>query len=62
MPVEIKELVIRTVIGKGTEEAHDEETDGSLAAVSLSDPGGTEEIVQECVQQVMKILARNKER
>ena len=62
MPVEIKELVIRTVIGKGTEEAHDEQTGGSLAAVSLSDSSSTEEIVQECVRQVMRIVARNKER
>ncbi len=61
MPVEIKELVIRTVIGKGAEQTHDEETGGSAAA-SQRDPGGTEAIVQECVRQVMRILARNKER
>jgi hypothetical protein len=62
MPVEIKELVIRTVIGKGDAEAHEEETDSSLAAASLSDSSSTEEIVQECVRQVMRIVARNEER
>ena len=61
MPVEIKELVIRTVIGEGAEGAHDENT-GDSANASSSEPGVTEEIVQACVRQVMQILARNKER
>jgi hypothetical protein len=61
MSVEIKELVIRAVIGKGTGEARDEEAGGSDAA-PLGEPGLTDEIVQVCVRQVMHILARNKER
>lgn len=61
MPVEIKELVIRAVIGKGTDGTRDEEAGGSATAPP-GEPGVTEEIVQACVRQVMHILTRNKER
>ncbi len=61
MPVEIKELVIRTVIEKGAEQARGDEA-GSSAAAAPGDPGDTEAIVQACVRQVMHILTRNKER
>ena len=63
MPVEIKELVIRAVVGKGAAEPEDGEAGGSpVAAASLPYSGGTEEIVQECVRQVLRIVAKNKER
>lgn len=61
MPVEIRELVIRTVIDKDTGGTSDRETGGS-ASTALQDPGVTEAIVQACVRQVMQILARNEER
>jgi len=63
MPVEIKELVIRTVVGKGAAEPGEYEAGGaSAAAASPADSGATEEIVQECVRQVLRILAKQKER
>ena len=62
MPVEIKELVIRTVVGQAAEPGDDDAGGSPAAAASLSDSGGSEEIVQECVRQVLRILARNHER
>ena len=63
MPVEIKELVIRTVVGKGDAAPEDDEIGGASAVeASLPDSGGTEKIVQECVRQVLRILAKDKER
>lgn len=51
MPVEIKELVIKvTADGGGT---------GSAAAATA---GEREVMVQECVQQVLRVLKRKKER
>lgn len=64
MPVEIKELVIRAVVDQGAAEpvgGEGNEPPGPAAAAP-SDPGCTEEIVQACVRQVMRILRRNKER
>lgn len=55
MPIEIRELVIRAVStapSDGSESAPPEQ--------SASDQ--REEIVQECVRQVMRILKKNKER
>jgi Family of unknown function (DUF5908) len=57
MPVEIKELVIRTVIGKGGAEPH-----GEAPEAPREDAGASEEIVQECVRQVLRILAKDRER
>lgn len=63
MPVEIKELVIRTVVGSGAAERAESAAGGTAAAAaSLSDTGGTEEIVQECVRQVLRVLNKYKER
>ena len=61
MPVEIKELVIRTVVASSTDDASDEDGEGSPAAAT-SAGASTDEIVQECVRQVLRILARDKER
>jgi hypothetical protein len=62
MPVEIKELVIRTVVDTGAMDRSVGRDSPAAAAESLADATNTEAIVQECVRQVMKILARNKER
>ncbi|MFN0195034.1 MAG: DUF5908 family protein [Aestuariivirga sp.] len=61
MPVEIKELVIRTVVDSGGAEPRSGGGSSASAAPS-GDAGRTEEIVQECVRQVLRVLARNKER
>ncbi len=60
MPIEIKELVIRTVVAQGGAESSVD--DDSPARAALSGGAGTEEIVQECVRQVLRILAKNRER
>ena len=63
MPVEIKELVIRTVVGTGTAELNDADlSDSPATAAAVPDSGSAEEIVQECVRQVLRILAKNQER
>jgi hypothetical protein len=59
MPIEIKELVIRTVVGQGAAESSGEDDAPAAAAAS---GGGTDEVVQECVRQVLHILAKKKER
>jgi Family of unknown function (DUF5908) len=59
MPVEIKELVIRTVVAQGTAESPG--ADASPAA-ALSGGRSAEGIVQECVRQVLRILAKSEER
>jgi hypothetical protein len=64
MPVEIKELVIRTVVGKSAAEPSDDAA-GAAVDAALAEggaTGATEEIVQECVRQVLRILAKDKER
>jgi hypothetical protein len=55
MPVEIKELVIRAVVNDVAASLSSDESTGS---------GGSDSdaIIQECVRQVMKILAQKKER
>ena len=58
MPVEIKELVIRAVVNDGQSDANDDDA-------GQSSGGGADDnqvIVQECVRQVMQLLARNRER
>ncbi len=52
MPIKIKELIIRATIGQGGEE-------GAGAGASSTD---REEIVSECVDQVLKVLESSKER
>lgn len=55
MPIEIKELVIRTVVGRDS----GVESSGEAAA---SETVNTEEIVQECVRQVLRVLKKDRER
>jgi hypothetical protein len=54
MAIEIRELVIRAVIADG-----DQESPGDSAASDMSDK---DKIVQECVDQVLKIIRRTKNR
>jgi len=62
MPIEIRELVIRAVVGldgppspqPGVE--HDGNAGEGAPAIDL------DHIVQECVRQVMRVLARDRER
>lgn len=64
MPVEIKELVIRAVVDKGAAAEPKDDAPGgpAAAAACTSDTAGTEGIVRECVRQVLRILAKDKER
>ncbi len=62
MPVEIKELIIRANVerrplGRGEGEGEPGEVRGPAPA-----PIKTDDIVRECVRQVMKILERRGER
>lgn len=65
MPIEIKELVIRAVLvsaGDDAAPADGSSTGPGAALPSATDPLATELIVQECVRQVLRILARQQER
>lgn len=63
MPIEIKELVIRTQVG-----LQDGSAPSSSPAEQAQHPGAdgppfdTQALVQECVRQVLQILARQRER
>ena len=61
MPIEIKELEIRTVVGRdaGVESSGD---DGGRVPAAASETANTEEIVQECVRQVLRVLKKDRER
>ncbi|MCP4666063.1 MAG: hypothetical protein GY849_06825 [Deltaproteobacteria bacterium] len=52
MPIQIKELIIRATIGQEGEE-------GAGAGAASSD---REEMISECVDQVLKVLESSKER
>jgi len=54
MPIEIRELVVRAVVGRDD----DEKTGNDRATTAAT----REEIVEECVEQVMEILRRMRER
>tara|TARA_R110002073_G_scaffold104648_4_gene236919 strand:- start:1938 stop:2135 length:198 start_codon:yes stop_codon:yes gene_type:complete len=65
MPIEIKELVIRTVVNDTTNAREGDVTDGGDIASTMhaaASGDGRDAIVRECVRQVMSILTRNKER
>ena len=64
MPIEIRELVIRATVslsegGDGLDASgpHDAPVRGPVLS-----PPDIEQIVQECVRQVMRVLARQQER
>lgn len=54
MPVEIRELIIRVVVGENF-------GNRQVPAPSTS-PAQQEELIQECVEQVLKVLADKQER
>ena len=62
MPIEIKELVIRTLVGASAGVASG--ADESAMGLSARDrqTASTEEIVQECVRQVLNVLKKDRER
>jgi hypothetical protein len=63
MPVEIRELVIRTIVDASTPEPGDDsESVLSNSPVANGDAGDTQAIVQECVRQVMRILEHKQDR
>lgn len=59
MPIEIKELVIRVTLDQDAVRGASE-VEASPAAAP--DAGTQQAIVQECVRQVLQILARERER
>ena len=62
MPVEIRELVIRAVVeprGQGVGEPDRRGDGGGPAQDGAADH---EQLIQECVRQVMRILAAQRER
>ncbi|MBP6899677.1 MAG: hypothetical protein KBC73_06295 [Burkholderiaceae bacterium] len=65
MPVEIKELVIRTIVGPaapgGATPPTRDEGLASATPVALT-PADAERLLQDCVRQVMRLLARERER
>ncbi len=63
MPIEIKELVIRTQVS-APEPASRPESDAEQGGRGTAPSGlpDTEALVQECIRQVLQILARQRER
>jgi hypothetical protein len=61
MPLEIREIVVRTVVG-GDAPSQPPPRQASQDGPAL--PGGLsfDQLVQECVRQVMQALARERER
>lgn len=64
MPIEIRELVIRATIGPAADTGArgDGDGEGGRADGAAQAPLDVEAIVQECVRQVLRVLARDKER
>ena len=57
MPVEIRELIIRAVVD-ATRDRQESKPDSELGVATA----GFDDIVQECVRQVLKILKKSGER
>ena len=63
MPIEIKELHIRVTVNASPSGQRTEARGGAgSGAVTDNDEGGRDEIVAECVEQVLGILERKQER
>ena len=54
MPVEIRELVIRAVVA---DDANDDTADGRRSGGEVPD-----DLVESCVQEVLRVLKRSRER
>ena len=62
MPIEIRELVIRATIGPAADTGPRGDGEGGPADATSQAPLDVEAVVQECVRQVLRVLARDKER
>ncbi len=65
MPIEIRELVIRATVSLDDNGDAGQGASGPGAAAvggAALSPQDIEQIVQECVRQVMRVLARQQER
>ena len=62
MPIEIRELVIRATIGPGSDGESRRDDDNRPSQGGGQAPLDVDAIVQECVRQVLRALARDKER
>lgn len=62
MPIEIKELVIRTVVTPVSPLMAEQCLDGPSDRPSPRPALDAEALVQECVRQVLRILAQQRER
>ena len=62
MPIEICELVIRATIGPADDTGGRGDDGGRHVEGAAQAPLDVEAIVQECVRQVLRVLARDKER
>ncbi len=60
MPIEIKELVVKATVVESNSEAISQETAPSNAGTI--ERLNKEQIIEECVEQVLSILERKKER
>jgi len=61
MPIEIRELVIRAVVANEPAGATGDDEDGA-GVMRSTGAANTEEIVQECVRQVLRVLRKDHER
>jgi len=61
MPIEIKELEIRVAVSGGAPEGA-KGTQASAKGGAAAGGGAADEIVAECVEQVLRILQAKKER
>lgn len=57
MPVEIRELILRTTVVNGTNQGNQADSGSSDSSTESKD-----EIIAACTAQVLKILKREKER
>lgn len=63
MPIEIRELVIRAVVADEALQAPSAPHEGGDLALEDTTPGiDMDALVQACVRQVMRVLARERER
>ena len=62
MPVEIRELVIRAVVESRGQGSGSSPSDDERGGLSESPSVDTEQLIEECVRQVMRILAAQRER
>lgn len=62
MPIEIKELVIRVTLDQGGGPDPGTSGGGGSPAAAAPSAAAQQAVVQECVRQVLQILARERER